>query len=63
MRQLMGINGETFLARRRLVVNEFSRAEKQNESCLNESIYQDSWREKRKEPAEKTNNFERFFGD
>ena len=36
---------------------------KQNESCLNESIYQDSWREKRKEPAEETNNFERFFGD
>ena len=36
---------------------------KQNESRLDEPIHEDSWRGKRKERAEKTNNFERFFGD
>ena len=34
-----------------------------NESRLDEPIHEDSWRGKRKERAEKTNNFERFFGD
>ena len=34
-----------------------------NESRLDESIHEHSWREKRKERAEKTNNFERFFRD
>ena len=34
-----------------------------NESRLDEPIHEHSWREKRKEHAEKTNNFERFFGD
>ena len=36
---------------------------KQNESRFDEPIHEDSWRGKRKERAEKTNNFERFFGD
>ena len=36
---------------------------KQNESCFDEVIHEHSWRGKRKERAEKTNNFERFFGD
>ena len=36
---------------------------KQNESRLDEPIHEHTWREKRKERAEKTNNFERFFGD
>ena len=36
---------------------------KQNESRLDEPIHEHSWREKRKERAEKTNNFERFFAD
>ena len=36
---------------------------KQNKSRLDEPIHEDSWRGKRKERAEKTNNFERFFGD
>ena len=34
-----------------------------NESCLDEPIHEHTWRGKRKERAEKTNNFERFFGD
>ena len=34
-----------------------------NESCLDEPIHEHTWRGKRKEHAEKTNNFERFFGD
>ena len=34
-----------------------------NESRLDEAIHEHSWREKRKERAEKTNNFERFFAD
>ena len=36
---------------------------KQNESRRDEPIHEHSWRGKRKERAEKTNNFERFFGD
>ena len=36
---------------------------KQNESRFDEVIHEHSWRGKRKERAEKTNNFERFFGD
>ena len=36
---------------------------KQNESRLDEPIHEHTWRGKRKERAEKTNNFERFFGD
>ena len=34
-----------------------------NESRLDEPIHEHTWRGKRKEDAEKTNNFERFFGD
>ena len=34
-----------------------------NESRLDEPILEHWWREKRKERAEKNNNFERFFGD
>ena len=34
-----------------------------NESRFDEVIHEHSWREKRKVRAEKTNNFERFFGD
>ena len=34
-----------------------------NESRLDEPIHEHSWRGKRKERAEKNNNFERFFGD
>ena len=34
-----------------------------NESRLDEPIHEHTWRGKRKERAEKTNNFERFFGD
>ena len=34
-----------------------------NESRLDEPIHEHTWRGKRKECAEKTNNFERFFGD
>ena len=36
---------------------------KQNESRFDEPIHEHTWRGKRKECAEKTNNFERFFGD
>ena len=36
---------------------------KQNESRRDEPIHEHSWRRKKKEGAEKTNNFERFFGD
>ena len=36
---------------------------KQNESCLDDPIHEHTWRGKRKEGAEKTNNFERFFAD
>ena len=36
---------------------------KQNESRLDEPIHEHTWRGKRKERAEKTNNFKRFFGD
>ena len=39
------------------------RIPKQNESRFDEVIHEHSWRGKRKEHAEKTNNFERFFGD
>ena len=39
------------------------RAPPKNESRLDEPIHEHSWREKRKERAEKTNNFERFFAD
>ena len=38
------------------------RAQK-NGSRLDEPIHEHTWRGKRKERAEKTNNFERFFGD
>ena len=34
-----------------------------NESRLDDPIHEHTWRGKRKEGAEKTNNFERFFGD
>ena len=34
-----------------------------NESRFDEPIHEHWWRGKRKERAEKTNNFERFFGD
>ena len=34
-----------------------------NESRFDETIHEHTWRGKRKEGAEKTNNFERFFGD
>ena len=34
-----------------------------NESRFDETIHEHTWRGKRKERAEKTNNFERFFGD
>ena len=34
-----------------------------NESRLDEPVYEHSWRERRKERAKKTNNFERFFAD
>ena len=34
-----------------------------NESRFDEPIHEHSWRGKRKERVEKTNNFERFFGD
>ena len=40
-----------------------TRVQKQNESRLDEVIHEHTWRGKRKERAEKTNNFERFFGD
>ena len=36
---------------------------KQNESRFDEVIHEHTWRGKRKKRAEKTNNFERFFGD
>ena len=36
---------------------------KQNESRFDEPIHEHTWRGKRKEGAEKNNNFERFFGD
>ena len=36
---------------------------KQNGSRLDEPIHEHTWRGKRKKRAEKTNNFERFFGD
>ena len=36
---------------------------KQNGSRFDEPIHEHSWRGKRKERAEKNNNFERFFGD
>ena len=39
------------------------RAPPKNESRLDEPIHEHTWRGKRKECAEKTNNFERFFGD
>ena len=39
------------------------RVPKQNESRFDEPIHEDTWRGKGKECAEKTNNFERFFGD
>ena len=34
-----------------------------NESRFDEPIHEHTWRGKGKECAEKTNNFERFFGD
>ena len=34
-----------------------------NESRFDEVIHEHTWRGKRKKRAEKTNNFERFFGD
>ena len=34
-----------------------------NESRRDEPIHEHTWRGKRKEGAEKNNNFERFFGD
>ena len=42
---------------------ETIRVPKQNESRLDEPIHEHTWRGKGKERAEKTNNFERFFGD
>ena len=39
------------------------RAPQKNESRLDEPIHEHSWRGKRKERAEKSNNFERFFAD
>ena len=36
---------------------------KQDESRLDEPIHEHTWRGKGKERAEKTNKFERFFGD
>ena len=39
------------------------RAPPKNESRFDEVIHEHSWRGKRKKRAEKTNNFERFFGD
>ena len=42
--------------------NQFVPSQK-NESRLDEPIHEHTWRGKRKERAEKTNNFERFFGD
>ena len=39
------------------------RVPKQNESRFDETIHEHTWRGKRKERAEKTNKFERFFDD
>ena len=47
----------------RVSPTETIRVPEQNESRFDEVIHEHTWRGKRKEGAEKNNNFERFFGD
>ena len=45
------------------IPNKINSCPPKNESRLDEPIHEHTWRGTRKEHAEKTNNFERFFGD
>ena len=45
------------------IPNKINSCPQKYEIRLDEPIHEHSWREKRKERAEKTNNFERFFAD
>ena len=57
------IVNNSWTIRVQFVFQETIRVPKQNENRLDETIHEHTWRGKRKKRAEKTNNFERFFGD